>query len=352
MISVIIPLYNKRQTILRAVNSVLKQTYKDLELIVVDDGSTDDSVDVLKKNINDERVRIIKQKNGGVSKARNVGAEVANGEWIIFLDADDYWLPDFLLQMYKVVSFGNNTSIVFCASYVFDETTGAIFTDLMIDKYYHKIVPYNFFRSLETAPHIGASLIYRQDFIQSGGFKENLKNNEDILLLGSIAMTKECLYVGKMMHVYSIGVLGQATRNVATQEKFAKDSLTVICEFYRQYKEKPINNDVMYSLSYRFKDLLLKFIENKNYALVDYYLEMVDRDFLKGMFPIHWIKIPNLRYLALLYLKVFKITRLIKGIQGRSHKSKYDDALKNSFKNFYFEQIKNKSTCMVIDNSK
>ena len=191
---------------------------------------------------------------------------------------------------------------------------------------------FNFFRSLETAPHIGASLISRTDFNESGGFNENLKNNEDILLLAKIAMNKKCLYVGEMLHVYSIGVEGQATRNVQTKEKFAKDSLTVIRELYKCYQECPMNKHVLFSLSYRYKDLLLSFLKDNNYNMVDYYLENVDKDFLSRFCYIQWIKNKSLKHISIFYLKLSKIPRVLRGIQGRSHKSKYKNELEMSFR--------------------
>lgn len=332
MISVIIPLYNKEKTILRCLNSVLGQTYKEFEVIVVDDGSVDNGVSIIENSISDKRVKIIKQKNGGVSKARNTGAKAANGNWLVFLDADDYWLPDFLLRMHDAANNHKGFSLIQCASFIYDEINDIVHTDLMIDKYYHKVVLFNFFRSLETAPHIGASLISRTDFNESGGFNENLKNNEDILLLGKIAMNKKCLYVGEMLHVYSIGVEGQATRNVQTKEKFSKDSLTVIRELYKCYQECPMNKHVLFSLSYRYKDLLLSFLKDNNYNMVDYYLENVDKDFLSRFCYIQWIKNKSLKHISIFYLKLSKIPRVLRGIQGRSHKSKYKNELEITFR--------------------
>ena len=88
MISVVIPLYNKETSIAQSLKSVLSQEYDDFEVVIVDDGSTDGSVGVVGA-INDSRIRLIKQKNGGPSKARNTGVKNAKGEWILFLDADD-----------------------------------------------------------------------------------------------------------------------------------------------------------------------------------------------------------------------------------------------------------------------
>ena len=94
-ISIVIPLYNKEPHIARALNSVLAQTFQDFEVVIVDDGSTDNSAEVVKK-FEDFRIRLIQQENRGVSVARNRGIEAARAELIAFLDADDEWLPQHL----------------------------------------------------------------------------------------------------------------------------------------------------------------------------------------------------------------------------------------------------------------
>lgn len=99
MISVIIPLYNKEPIIEKSVRSVLSQDYQDFEIIVVNDGSTDNGVGVVKK-ISDSRIHLITQENGGPGKARNTGVRNAQGEWIVFLDADDEFLPG-ALQLFS-----------------------------------------------------------------------------------------------------------------------------------------------------------------------------------------------------------------------------------------------------------
>lgn len=94
-VSVVIPLYNKARHIRRAMESVLRQTHLDFELIVVDDGSTDASVDRVRE-FEDPRVRLLSQENAGVGAARNRGVSATSGKLVAFLDADDEWMPDFL----------------------------------------------------------------------------------------------------------------------------------------------------------------------------------------------------------------------------------------------------------------
>jgi glycosyltransferase involved in cell wall biosynthesis len=98
MFSVVIPLYNKENLVKRTVASALSQAYSDFELIVVDDGSTDDSASIVAA-IDDPRLRFISQPNCGPGPARNRGVEASRSEWIAFLDADDIWLADHLEEL-------------------------------------------------------------------------------------------------------------------------------------------------------------------------------------------------------------------------------------------------------------
>ena len=111
LVSVIMPCYNGEVFLAEAVDSVLGQTLRDFELIVVDDGSTDGSSAVLARY--GQRIAVIRQANRGVSAARNAGIEAARGEFIAFLDTDDYWEPEFLEAM--VAGMANpRTAIAYC----------------------------------------------------------------------------------------------------------------------------------------------------------------------------------------------------------------------------------------------
>lgn len=110
MISVVIPLYNKEQSIASTINSVLAQTYKDFEIVVVDDGSTDKSTDVVRAIV-DDRIVFISQDNQGVSAARNTGIIAAKGEYVAFLDGDDLWHPEYLETLVRLISDYPNATL-------------------------------------------------------------------------------------------------------------------------------------------------------------------------------------------------------------------------------------------------
>lgn len=103
MFSVIIPLYNKESQIKKTLESVLNQTFKDFEIVIVNDGSIDKSIEVV-ESFDDNRIRIINQNNSGVSQARNRGIIEANRKWIAFLDADDLWKPNKLEKYSKIIN--------------------------------------------------------------------------------------------------------------------------------------------------------------------------------------------------------------------------------------------------------
>jgi glycosyltransferase involved in cell wall biosynthesis len=108
LVSVIIPAYNRYHTLKRAITSILNQTYKDIEIIIVDDGSDDET-----KKIQDEfDILYLRQKNRGVSSARNKGIKVSKGEWIAFLDSDDEWYKEKLQKQMEF--FKNNPHIKVC----------------------------------------------------------------------------------------------------------------------------------------------------------------------------------------------------------------------------------------------
>jgi glycosyltransferase involved in cell wall biosynthesis len=120
VISVIMPAYNAGRYITQSINSVLAQSFNNYELIVVDDGSTDDTVKQVLA-ISDPRIILITKKNGGVSSARNTGIKAACGVYIAFLDADDIWVPIKLEKQINFLESNSDFGMVYSNAYVFSE---------------------------------------------------------------------------------------------------------------------------------------------------------------------------------------------------------------------------------------
>ena len=333
MISVIIPLYNKEQTIYKTLFSVLNQTSRNFEIIIVDDGSTDGSVQIIKNNFYDSRIRLIMQQNKGVSSARNNGAKHSKGEWIVFLDADDIWFPNYIEIMYNAINMNPQADMIGCASYVVDYITNTIYTNRMIDSCFDKIQRIDFFTNPDIMSHIGATCIKKESFFVTGGFNESIKNNEDILLMGKISMNHNYYYIGKMLHVYYINVPGQVTRDVSKKDDMYKDVLNVINLLNKDALRKH-DCVAIRLLRFRFWDYFLRIVKENNYSMAKYYTEKVDT----SMFPRKLLKVASSKknkLITIVYIYIKKILWRINMYQSRSHVSKYDTYLRKKYNDIY-----------------
>ena len=184
IISVVIPLYNKKKQIAYTLQSVFTQTFQDFEIVVVDDGSTDNSVEEVEK-FDDSRIRLIHQTNAGVSAARNRGIGEARGELIAFLDADDEWKPRYLETQYALYQKYPECSVYAC-NYEFRDSEGKV-TSTIIRK-----LPFegkdgilsNYFEvaSCSHPPLWTSAVVVKKSAIQAiGGFPLGIKSGEDLL---------------------------------------------------------------------------------------------------------------------------------------------------------------------------
>lgn len=199
MISVIIPLYNKESSIARCINSVKMQSLSDWELIIVDDGSTDGSSVIVETYLSDERIMYLPKSNGGVSSARNYGIRYAKGEWIIYIDADDYFLPNSLEILLGLAR-----------KYNVDIATGNFFTELNGERHtalwgkHERLVKDNF-RSWffhNTLPRAGAAL-FKAELLKKHEFDESLCRYEDAKSLFDILRVNKMVYTPSYVMVYS-----------------------------------------------------------------------------------------------------------------------------------------------------
>lgn len=183
MFSVVIPLYNKELSITSTVQSVLSQTCQDFEIVIINDGSTDNSVKAV-QDINDNRIRLIHQENQGVSAARNSGIKEAEYEWIAFLDGDDLWEPNHLDEVTKMMQLHPDEK-VFVTSFAYSDNrpmyktprTAPIFK---IENYFKEVIKENLMCS-------SIVVAYKNCFDDAGGFNEALKYGEDLDLWSRLA---------------------------------------------------------------------------------------------------------------------------------------------------------------------
>lgn len=182
MISIVIPLYNKAQSIANTIRCIQQQTYQDFEIVVVNDGSTDQSENVVAL-IPDNRIKLYNKSNGGVSSARNYGIQKAKYEYIAFLDADDYWDKDYLLEQTKMIAdFPNATlwGINFAEVTEGNKLIRKLPTGLI--EGYRGYVE-NYFNMSDRISDLfcSSSVVIRKDiFTTTGVFDERIKYSEDI----------------------------------------------------------------------------------------------------------------------------------------------------------------------------
>ena len=181
IVSVVIPVYNVEAYLCECVDSVINQTYKNLEIILVDDGSTDSSGKICDDYAEkDERISVIHQKNGGLSAARNAGLDKASGEYIYFLDSDDY-VADNTLESLITIAEKDNSDIVFFDAVSFADTPDFTVKQNYIRKNKYKFDSgYNIFSALTQKQEFHSAvylMLFKNDFI----IQNNLRFVPDIL---------------------------------------------------------------------------------------------------------------------------------------------------------------------------
>lgn len=264
MISVVIPLYNKAHTIVNTLTTVMNQTYKEFEVIIVNDGSTDNGVEVIKSNFNDPKIRIINQENAGVSSARNRGIEEAKGNWIAFLDADDEWLPNYLSYINEAINRNPECSIFITARYYQNYNTKCKTTNIP-QKYINKETVINFFENPHVYAHISATVIKKSLLFPEeewNRFIVNQKSNEDFTFLFRIALHSKVFYIGIPLSIYNGGVTQQATSTLQKKEIIKDGALFRNKVWEEWYNTQKINKACKIFMKYETRHFILSLLKN------------------------------------------------------------------------------------------
>lgn len=238
MISIVIPLYNKEEYIVETINSVLNQTYKQFEILVIDDGSTDDSIRRI-ESIQDDRIVLISQKNAGVSAARNNGVKQAKYNWIAFLDADDWWSQDYLQETVNLIKkYPENKMFATGRCRVFGKTIERYNNRFLPPENKDAIVDYIEVVS-EALPPINSSntTISRDILIQSGGFTEGQTSHEDHDLWLRLCKNEKIAFINKNLSFYRKGIATSVSNGIFSYKDF-KHYMETIKEVKKEISEK------------------------------------------------------------------------------------------------------------------
>ena len=245
-ISIIVPVYNVEKYISENINSILSQACVDLELILVDDGSTDSSGNICDAYAKkDSRIKVIHQKNSGVSAARNTGIEIASGKYIVFIDSDDYLKPDYLSELYKAI-ISNPYSWCFCGFQEMDEK-GAVLWDCLYqtDKEYD-IFPFSEYGSVLHKKFASMlwNRIYELDIIKTYNirFDETLSRSEDVLF--NLEYGKYCKsfsVINKPLYLHRL-YLNSEKEHLGSQQ--VDDLFFLNCKIYNARKQLTKEEDI------------------------------------------------------------------------------------------------------------
>lgn len=300
MISVIIPVYNMEKYLSRCIESILNQTYKNLEAIFINDGSTDSSLKILKEyRKKDNRIKIIDKKNEGTGAARNDGIKESEGKYITFLDSDDWYEQNFIEKLYKNLE-ENDSDVAICnPKMVYDD----IEKNQGINTYYFESLnlkkePEKILRIL--AMPISCSKLYKKEVIINNNiFYPNYSFAEDVeflyklfLNIKKVSKIEDYLYnyyqrdssATKSIKEEAIDQVYNVLDNI---EKYVKSKFSDNIEIFYQYKIQFIysvsitllsrtNNPIIIEKINKQNKLLIKGIKNKtilkNFKILIYYI--------------------------------------------------------------------------------
>ena len=314
MFSVIIPLYNKASYVEKAVRSVWSQTYRDFELIIVDDGSTDASLSVveslrseLSKTDLKTKFNIVSQKNSGVSTARNNGVKSTRYPYLCFLDADDWWEPTFLEEMSRFIGEFPQAGIYGTGYYIVKNGRKRV-APVGVDTDFEKgIIDYcKVYARTLCMPLTSISIaVPKYIFEQANGFKPALKFGEDFDLWVRIAMNHTVAYLNKPLAYYNQDV---DLQNRAIGGKLYKPSEHMLFSDYGVFMQNTDFRHLYERLA--LYGLLPYYYNNVNKIEVDSILSQIDLSKHDDIYVWYYKRLP--RWMVRLWQKTLKILSIIK----------------------------------------
>lgn len=271
--SVVIPLYNKESSIKKTIESVINQSFRDFEIIIVNDASTDNSLKVI-ESIKDDRIRVIHKENGGVSSARNRGIVEAKGDYIAFLDADDFWDSKYLFTMNKLINEFSDASIFSCQfGFVKNNDTSPANS-------IHKKRGYidDYFLEANKAPliHTSSVIIKKSCFEAIGLFNTQYRRGEDLDMWCRLSEQFKHAFEPTLLSYYVLFAENSACQAVVSLKyRFLEYNLFTFSKYKRKYFAKHnyfIISDLLKNKQYHdFFKLVIK-LNFSNILILYYYI--------------------------------------------------------------------------------
>lgn len=247
LVSVIITTHNRSQLLPIAINSVLQQTFKDFELIIVDDASSDDTQKIIKNYEGNGYIRSLSIKNSkGANHARNQGIKISKGKYIAFLDDDDWWFPNKLKRQVQLLNSDENIAIA-----------GCWFLKNNRVKQIPRQIPYRVLLSSNTIGNFSVVMFKKNDLLSFGGLDESLQNAQDIDCWLYLAKKGKIIVIPEILVYFNTELTNRITKNTT--------------DYYKNYIEMVKHHE----------NKMCFWTKQRHYSLVNYHTTPKEKKLLK-----------------------------------------------------------------------
>ena len=257
LISIILPVYNAEKYIKKCLNSLINQSYKNIEILCIDDGSKDNSYNIIEE-FKDERIKLFKQENSGPAKARNVGLSNAKGEYIMFCDADDWYEPNMCELMLETI-INQNVDFVVCDCNIIDYYEGKLRRSIEVNYYKLKHEGYNNLgrQELLDCNELLWNKIYKKSIIDRGDIKflNGYEHDDPNFVIKYMANCNT--YYGLKLKLYNYQIINV---NSVMANYFLRKNKEKMLDFIYAY-----NDIITYLLNHNFREQVL------DYIIIQYY---------------------------------------------------------------------------------
>ena len=238
-VSIIVPIYNMEKTLSKCIDSLVHQTMKDIEIILINDGSSDNSLNIINSYTKDKRIKVINQENKGISVARNNGIKIASSKYLCFVDSDDYISLDMVEKLYNAVT-SKNASICVCDYYTFDESnikeikvgSDNLFGGTLLE---HP----NLIKDIDFAPW---NKIYKKELFDNIEFPVQTKYEDLETILKVFSKADKIVKLNEPLYYYYVNISGETKTNSPKDMDMLKIAINLNNYFDFKGKDKVLND--------------------------------------------------------------------------------------------------------------